>query len=285
METENFAVFILTNGRPNNVKTYNTLKKHGYTGKIFIIIDNEDTTAKEYIENFKEEVIIFNKEEIEKTFDTCDNFNNRKTITHARNACFKIAEDLKIKYFIQLDDDYIDFRYKINSNLENINKDDIKNLDKIFYSLLKYYKSTNFLSIAFAQGGDFLGGKDGNAAKNPILRKCMNSFICSTDRKFNFRGTMNEDVNTYTTLASKGSLFLTIPFIALQQTASQKNKGGITDTYLKYGTYVKSFYTVMQSPSSVKISMMSSNNKRIHHSINWNNTTPMILDEKYKKLI
>jgi hypothetical protein len=36
-------------------------------------------------------------------------------------------------------------------------------------------------------------------------------------------------------------------------------------------------------PSSVKVSMMNSNNPRIHHSIKWLNTTPMILDEKYKK--
>jgi hypothetical protein len=29
---------------------------------------------------------------------------------------------------------------------------------------------------------------------------------------------------------------------------------------------------------------MNANNPRLHHSIKWINTTPMILDEKYKKL-
>jgi hypothetical protein len=36
-------------------------------------------------------------------------------------------------------------------------------------------------------------------------------------------------------------------------------------------------------PSGVKVSMMNANNPRLHHSIKWINTTPMILDEKYKK--
>ena len=32
----NFAVFILTHGRPDNVKTLQTLKKCGYTGAIYL---------------------------------------------------------------------------------------------------------------------------------------------------------------------------------------------------------------------------------------------------------
>ena len=115
------------------------------------------------------------------------------------------------------------------------------------------------------------------------MRKCMNSFICSTEREFQFIGAMNEDVNTYTTLGSRGNLFGTIPLINLTQTATQSNKNGITDMYLRYGTYCKAFTTTMMHPSGVKVSMMNSNNPRIHHSIKWINTSPMILDEKYKK--
>ena len=37
-----FAAFILTHGRPDNVLTYDSLKKAGYTGRIVLIIDNED---------------------------------------------------------------------------------------------------------------------------------------------------------------------------------------------------------------------------------------------------
>ena len=62
MNNKDFAVFILTHGRPNNVKTLNTLNYSGYTGKIYFIVDNEDKTINEYQKNFgKEYVKIFDK--------------------------------------------------------------------------------------------------------------------------------------------------------------------------------------------------------------------------------
>ena len=87
---KDFAVFILTHGRPDNVVTYNTIKNQGYTGKVYIIIDNEDKTAKKYYENYKDKVIMFNKKEISKTFDEADNFEDRRSIVYARNARCKI---------------------------------------------------------------------------------------------------------------------------------------------------------------------------------------------------
>ena len=112
----------------------------------------------------------------------------------------------------------------------------------------------------------------------------MNSFICSTDRPFKFIGAMNEDVNTYTTLGSRGELFFTYTSVQLNQAATQSQKGGITDMYLKYGTYTKSFTTVMMMPSSVKVTMMSTSNPRLHHKIKWNNTVPKILSEEQRKI-
>ena len=54
----------------------------------------------------------------------------------------------------------------------------------------------------------------------------------------------------------------------------------MTDVYLDYGTYVKSFFSVMYNPSSVKISHIGKH-KRIHHQINWNNAVPKIISEDY----
>ena len=112
----------------------------------------------------------------------------------------------------------------------------------------------------------------------------MNSFFCCTSRPFSFIGQLNEDVNTYVTLGNRGELFGTIPMVNLVQKATQAQKGGMTDAYLLYGTYQKSFTTVMLHPSGVKVSMMNSNNPRIHHLIKWINTVPVIIDVKYKKL-
>jgi len=286
MELNDFAVFILTHGRPDNIKTLATLKKCGYTGKIYFIVDDEDKTLEKYIIQYgKHNVKVFNKKEIADRVDEGNNFDERRTITHARNACFEIAKEIGITHFIQLDDDYSSFEFRyLSRDRQKLLVKKISNLDKVLDLYLDFYKKTQFKSIAFAQGGDFIGGAENvYAQKNPLMRKCMNSFICSTERQFQFVGAMNEDVNTYTTLGSRGNLFGTMPIISLVQAATQSQKSGITDMYLRYGTYCKAFTTVMMQPSSVKISMMRSSNPRIHHSIRWQNTTPMILDEKHKK--
>lgn len=285
---EDFAVFILTHGRADNVITLKTLNACGYTGRIFFIVDNEDKQIAKYKANFgNSSVIVFDKKAMADEVDEGNNFDERRTITHARNASFKIASQLGIKYFMQLDDDYMDFQFRYtNVDNDKLLVNSILSLDAVISSYLAFYKSCpNISSLAFAQGGDFIGGVGSPIIRHgkPLLRKCMNSFICSTDRPFQFIGAMNEDVNTYTTLGSRGVLFLTAPLVQLVQKQTQSQAGGITDMYLKYGTYCKSFTTVMMQPSSVYVSMMQTSHSRLHHAIKWRYTVPRILSEKHKK--
>ena len=283
--TNNLVVFILTNGRPEKVVTYKTLRSHGYTGKIYLLVDDLDKTKDEYIKLYKDEVIIFDKKAIAKTFDQGDNFNDMRAIVYARNASFEVAKNLGIKYFIQLDDDYIAFVYRFNNKFIYKYKK-IKNLDKVFNHLLTYYISSGISSLAFLQGGDFIGGEDSGKAKAiSLYRKAMNSFICSTDRPFKFVGRINEDINSYTHLASKGLLFLSTNQVSLTQLQTQSNSGGMTELYLDSGTYIKSFYSVMYQPSSVKIFILKDRlTGRLHHKVNWKCTVPKILRESIKKI-
>lgn len=280
-----YIVFILTHGRPDNVITYKTLKDCGYTGKIVFILDNEDKTKDKYIQNFGiENIEIFDKKFYADSIDEANNFDERRTITHARNACFDIAEKLGYQYFIELDDDYTSFSFRKIKN-DKLTEIKVKNMDLIINHYFELYKSINALSIAFTQGGDYIGGKDNKQfIKKQWKRKSMNSFFCSTLRPFKFIGAMNEDVNTYTTLGMRGKLFFSIPLISLTQKPTQSQNGGITDMYLKFGTLAKSFTTVMMCPSSVKATYQTGM-RRIHHQINWNNTVPKILNEKHKKLV
>lgn len=277
-----FAVFILTHGRPDNVITYKTLKKCGYTGQIFIVIDNEDDKADEYKKIFGEQVVVFDKLKKSKEFDTADLSDDRRAIVYARNACFDIAKEKGIEYFLELDDDYTGFMYRWAEKDKFCSKD-IKNIDKIFDAFVEFLKNTKTKSIAFCQGGDFIGGADNDRYKQGLLRKCMNSFFCSTEKKFDFLGRVNEDVNTYTCLGQRGELFFSYTGVMLNQKQTQSNKGGMTDLYLDSGTYVKSFYSVIFSPSCVKVSMMGDKHKRIHHKVNWECCCPKILNERWKK--
>lgn len=276
MESLNkFAVFILTHGRADNVVTKKTLDRCGYTGDIYYIVDNEDKQIDKYIKNFGEErVKIFNKKAMADSIDEYNNFDNRSVIIHARNACFDIAKDLGLDYFVQFDDDYYYFGYRGDNGAVICN-----NLNNVFNSFIEFLNNTNVKSLAFSQGGDHIGGFSGIKFK----RKAMNSFICSTKNDFRFIGSINEDVNTYTTLGSRGDIFFTFTGFQLDQKDTQSQNNGMTTEYLLTGTYVKSFHSVLSMPSSVKVSMMNSNNPRLHHKINWKNTTPMILREFYKK--
>lgn len=289
MMTNDFAAFIITHGRPDNVITIRSLRKAGYTGKIYLIVDDEDSTLHKYVENFgKESVLIFNKAKISQSFDEMDNFGDRRSIVYGRNACFDLARSVGVTYFIQLDDDYTTFRYAINDKGKYITSETVTHqLDRIFSVLLDFYKATPFAAIAFAQGGDFIGGEGCGIIKrfykNEISRKAMNSFFCSVDREFRFIGRINEDVNTYTASANRGLLMMTIPNLRLEQKQTQSNAGGMTDLYKAAGTYVKSFYTIMAQPSSTKIKMMGYVSPRLHHSVKWELTVPKILSQKIKK--
>ena len=282
---DDFAVFILSHGRADNVITYKTLQRAGYTGQVYIIIDNEDKQADKYYQNFGDKVIMFDKAaEAEKT-DTGDNFPERNTVLFARNACFDIAERLGLEYFVVLDDDYNDFRYKIKENLQYNGGQIIKSGDFIISKLLEYYKSIDCASLAIAQGGDFIGGA-GNDIHESLnrRRKAMNFWVLSTKRKYQYISRMNDDVSTYVMLGNRGELFLTFPLLAVQQHETQSNAGGLSDMYNKFGTYVKSFYTVMYQPSSVRVDVMRSHiHERLHHVIDWDCTVPCIISEDFRK--
>jgi hypothetical protein len=111
----------------------------------------------------------------------------------------------------------------------------------------------------------------------------MNSWFCKTDRYFKFFSRLNEDVNTYINLGKTGCLFFTARDIRLEQKATQKTKGGMTEAYLEGGTYVKSFYSIMIEPSFVKFSIMGNKINRIHHFIDWKKASPKIISEDHKK--
>ena len=280
-----FCVFILTHGRPNTQYTLTTLiDKCNYTGDWYLVIDNEDKTADEYYKKYDKHVLMFDKLEISKTFDTADTSDDRRTIVYARNVCFKLAKELGYKYFLELDDDYTEFRFRkeVNGVLRSIY---MRHIDKVFNVMINFLEKSGADTVAMAQTGDFIGGTGSNVFKRKLARKAMNSFFCSVERPFNFLGRINEDVNSYVSLGRQGKLFFTVAEATLNQVDTQQNNGGMTDVYLDSGTYVKSFYTIIFAPSCTKLGLMGVNSKRIHHKILWEYCTPKIINQKYKKTI
>jgi hypothetical protein len=250
-----FAAFILTHGRPHDVITFTTLRASGYTGRIILLVDNEDESAPIYCEKFGvENVIIFDKAVIAQTFDTGDNTSERRASVFARNASLHIAHDLGLDYFVQLDDDYKQFEYR-HKNKGVLLTTPVSSMDAVCDAMLDFLDDTGVLTVAFSQGGDHLGGAS-TFDKLKVKRKAMNSFFFKRTNGVQFVGRLNEDVNTYVTHGARGSLFLTLLRLQLVQGKTQDTPGGLSELYRDTGTYLKSFFTVMMAPSCTKIVMM-----------------------------
>lgn len=280
-----FAIFILSHGRAKTMKTLTTIKNCGYKGKWYIVCDNEDKTINEYYDMYgKENVVVFDKERQNELCDTMDIKSRKKNvILFARNVCFEIAKNLGLTYFLELDDDYIEFRERYEKN-GTLSSRFVLDMDRICEAMIEFLETSGALTIAFAQMGDFIGGLDCAMFKQRLTRKCMNSFFCKVDRPFQFIGRINEDVNTYCLLGTQGKLLFTVADIALNQVDTQQGSNGMTTTYLDGGTYVKSFYSVIACPSCVQVGEMGVNHKRFHHLVNWDNCLPKILSDRYRRL-
>lgn len=275
-----FCVLILTHGRPDNVLTLPTLRKHGYTGKVYLVIDDEDPAGDAYRAKFGEMVLTFSKRIAETYTDAGDNFPGRRGVLYARNATFDLARSVGCRYFIALDDDYKLFMYRRQKGWI------IKGLDGVLEAMVDFLAAdARIATVALSQGGDHIGGflydRESDAAL--FKRKAMNSFVCDVERPFRFPGRINEDTTAYVSLGRRGLLFFTALQVQLDQLPTQSNAGGLTEIYLDLGTYVKSWYSVMFEPSCVKITSMGRKARRLHHVVDWNAAVPKILREAHRK--
>jgi len=278
-----FCVFILTYGRAGRVKTASALRDAGYSGLIYFVVDDEDNDAPNYIAEYGDSVVRFCKSDVQERMDDGDNLPKRDSVVYARNATWDLAKQLGIKYFMQLDDDYNGFYYRFDTNGKYGSYRIRSTFDALVDALISFYDASGALSVALSQGGDHIGGAPRDIR---LRRKAMNSFLCSVDKPFLFKGRMNDDVNTYIVHGAVGGLFFTVMTTQLNQAQTQSQAGGLTEMYLEHGTYTKSCYTVMMAPSCTKVAELSdprSPHRRLHHRINWNAAVPVLLHEKWRK--
>ncbi len=275
-----FAVIIPTHGRHDRVFTIDSLKKSGYTGNFYLLCDDEDKQLDKYKAKYGDKVMVFSKDDYKGKFDKMDNFGNKACVVYARNAMWDIAKKIGLKYFAVADDDYTAFEYRITSEGGYYSKR-IKNINDVFNSYTDFLITSKVDTVCFAQGGDFIGGKDNNKVANgfKVSRKMMNLYFFDVDKPIEFKGTINEDLTSSVTEGRTGRVILTSLMNSIVQRETQAQAGGLTEIYLELGTYVKSFYSVIAAPSCVKVALMGNNQARIHHQVTWKNAVPKIIRE------
>lgn len=285
MGARSFGVLILTHKRPDKLHTLKMLKRHGYEGPIRLVVDDLDPTLPQYLESFGDDVVVFSKKDTAHLTDVGDNAGTWDCVVYARNACWDIAAALGWEYFLVLDDDYRSFWFRQKGESEMCSVPINKHLGEVFDAFVDYLAETpQIATVASSQVGDWIGG----LCHSGMRRKAMNVFFCATSRRFSFFGRINEDVNAYVCNGRRGELYLTVMRVAVEQKNTQTQSGGLTDIYLRVGTYQKSFYTVMYAPSCSRISTLGNDsaentNDRIHHAISWRHAVPKIIRETHRK--
>lgn len=280
---KDFAVFILSHGRAYNVKTVKMLKKNNYTGDYYVVIDDEDEMEDLYREEFGEHILQFCKVDYAEKTDTGDTDNDRRVGVFARNAIQDFADELGYKYHLQLDDDFSEIAYRWDNGDGKLGYVNCGNLDKTFEILVEFMEKTPITWLSLSLSSYYLGGVKSKNWQKGLIPKTMGSFLMRRDEKVMFRMRMNDDITTTLLNWQRGKMCFSVLNLMVQTPPTQTEKGGMTEIYTDNGTYRKSFYSVMCCPSFVKVGKQGIKNYRIHHTINWNNCTPMILNEKWKK--
>lgn len=276
-----FAIFILSHGRAETITTFNAMRRGGYTGDMFVVIDNEDDQEPIYRKKFGDNIIQFDKRDYVEKTDLGDLDDDRRIGVFARNFIQDKAQEMGYKYHLQLDDDIhgITIRYVKNDKLCCHT---LTNIDRIIDAMLDYMDEAPFTSLSFGLPAYVIGGINRSWRKQ-MLPKCMTTFIMKADDKRYFHMRMNDDITTSALNNMRGHMYYSIVPIQIDVDTTQVKSGGMTDIYLDNGTYRKSFYTAMAMPSCSKVSSMGITDYRVHHEIIWNNCVPRILSDAYKK--
>lgn len=281
MESKDFAVFILSHGRADTITTYKALRDGGYTGRTYVVIDNEDDQEDLYRQKFGDDIIQFDKRDYLEKTDLGDLDTDRRIGVFARNFIQDEAKRLGYKFHLQLDDDVHGFTYRFAQG-KVLRALHCSHLDEVFSGMVEYMKETPITSLSFALSAYNMGGVDGSI-KEGMTRKTMTTFLMRADDLQYFHMRMNDDITTSLINGMRGKLYYSYLPIEVEVDKTQVKAGGMTDIYQKNGTYRKSFYSVMCCPSCVKVSAMGITDYRIHHTISWNNAVPKLLSERWCK--
>ena len=73
-------------------------------------------------------------------------------------------------------DDYLTFFSNHDKN-KMFRRKQVKNMDKVIDAMIEFYQATPALTLAMAQGGDFIGGALSSNSDIQLLRKAMNTFL------------------------------------------------------------------------------------------------------------
>lgn len=277
-----FAVFITTHGRVDRVTTYGTLRRCGYTGKIYIVVDNEDEQLQRYLNRFSD-VLVFNKQ---LQFNKCDKViatQQKASVTYARNAVEAYAKHFMLDAFMVVDDDITGFRYRW------VDGDSVRSLavsngmDDVLSLYAQYIIDHNIAVTSFAHMMFYISGTHNLSKRITEQREISQLFIRNTKFEIDWIGVMRQDILTNMVTAKMGMIWWVLPFItydAEPMNETGENLGGMKEAYDNISEFRRTFLGVIVSPFCIKVGCA---NERIKMSWNKESAYPLVVSSRYKK--
>ena len=273
------AIFILSNGRPDKVKTYDYLKE-SFSGDVYILCDDQDETLPAYKDKFGSKVIVFNKDEWVKKSDPMDNFNSKKSVLYARNAVFEIAAAMGYRYLVMADDDIKDLQFRYEQDGKLLAKP-VSNLDKVIDYIVQLMNTTAISYFSFGTDKNFIGGVQNKNFQKKVIDKVYNFIICKSGQQHSYKGIMNEDEIHNVISLSTGVLLKSLTAIQIvMEPVGKGETGGNSETYKENGyySYTRNFYPIIACP----FLELKPNSKGFIFGADRNLYTPKILAEELK---
>lgn len=278
MKNKSFAILIISHKRADTQLTYETFKKAGYTGEIYIVVDDEDPQLEDYKRKYGDIIKVFSKDEMLEITETVDNFRNKTNCVLPSMYLKKFAEENNLEFYMRVDDDILSVRERyVEDGL--FKGKDVENLDKVIDLFIEYMRKANISCLSFGNDGGYIGGANGKF-RNGMGRNNNQTFIMKTADKLEFIGTRAEDFNMVATYSKIGKLIYEVYKISIGSPERGSNEGGLKEDYEQSGFYTANFYSVIVAPYCCKIGMR---NGKITLKRKWDRFAPMVISEVYKK--
>lgn len=292
---KDFAIFILTHGRPNKQLTYESLKTANCTMPIYFVLDNTDNTIQEYIDTYgAENIIIFDKNYYLNSVDVGTNKPSAKCILYAKCAVEDIAKSMNLKYFVIADDDLTDFRFRFpDKHNKQLNSWRITDMDKVLSEMIGFLDLGDLVSLGLCEHNFFFAGvknyDDAHKQKLCDLRIPHQFILRNIRYAVNWVSYFGEDDITAMLYNSVRPWYkfpvlqlFTEPIGGYSETVD-----GMAETYNEMSDFTRCMFFKMYRPDCVTIKKMYSRSRK--DSI-WtkviikNNAFPRIISGRYKKL-
>ena len=210
-----FAIFICTHGRPNAQHTLKTLRDCGYTGKIVLLVDDEDDTVDDLVDNYpKTRIMRFNKQKYIDLSDTGTNENQRKCILYAKNCCEAVAQDIKLDAFVIADDDIFNFRYRYPEDGKLKSLKITKDIDKVIEAYVEYMLSADIVATGFGFTQFYFSGENSFSPENFLKYRVPYNFVFRNAKyKIDWMSWFGEDIITAVMYNKRGYFMQDFPFV------------------------------------------------------------------------